>query len=70
MGSKLQPEITLQGKLIQFVFDLDAEDKYSSKERAMSIFKTMDTSDDTYKLVSNTVICFQHTDQRIVCVMP
>ena len=29
-------------------FDLDAEDEYSSKERAMSIFKKMDTSNDTY----------------------
>jgi len=30
------------------LFDLDAEDEYSSKERAMLIFKKMDTSDDTY----------------------
>jgi len=29
-------------------FDLDAEDEHSSKERAMSIFKKMDTFDDTY----------------------
>ncbi len=28
-------------------FDLDSEDEYSSKEHAMSIFKKMDTSDDT-----------------------
>ena len=39
-------------KIIGEMFiDLVAEDEYSSKGRAMSIFKTMDTSDDTYTAI-------------------